>query len=498
MRAIFTIFLAWAAPALLAGCGQDSEGAFDIALIAEPDSAFTQDLHLSPAAQHIRLATDAGLVVLNAQGEVVPALAESWAVTEDGLSYIFRMRDLELPDGTAITAEDMRRSLQANLQALEGTSLALDLAPVAEVRAMTSRVVELRLTSPVPDLLLLLAQPELALRREGGGLGPMVLERDGEGGSTAILAFKPPEERGLPEDENWQEQVREIHLTATSGAAALAMFDNGDVDVVLGGGLAQMPLVDTGPLSRGTVRIDPALGLFGLLIRNDEGLLADEALREALAMALDRDALLSSYNVAGWELTTRVVPPELAGNTEGVAERWAELDMQERQSEARRRIAQWRADNEMADASVRIALEDAPGFDLLYRALAAQWQTIGVRLERVSVADGAALGDAELVMVDRVARYPDARWFLNQFDCTLRRGLCSAEADALMMQLREETGAGERAALLAEAEAALTQENIYIPIGSPLRWSLVRGSVETHQANRWAFHPLPYLAQIPR
>jgi hypothetical protein len=34
-----------------------------------------------------------------------------------------------------------------------------------------------------------------------------------------------------------------------------------------------LPLADTGPLSRGTVRLDPALGLFGLQVRRAEGLL---------------------------------------------------------------------------------------------------------------------------------------------------------------------------------------------------------------------------------
>ena len=55
-----------------------------------------------------------------------------------------------------------------------------------------------------------------------------------------------------------------------------------------------------------------------------------------------------------------------------------------------------------------------------------------------------------------------------------------------------------RATLLAEAESALTLSNVYIPFGSPLRFSLVRGDVDNFAANAWAFHPLPALAVIPR
>jgi hypothetical protein len=55
-----------------------------------------------------------------------------------------------------------------------------------------------------------------------------------------------------------------------------------------------------------------------------------------------------------------------------------------------------------------------------------------------------------------------------------------------------------RATLIAEAEAALTLSNVYIPFGSPLRFSLVRGDVDGFASNAWALHPLPPLAVIPR
>src|SRR5690606_41450711 len=53
--------------------------------------------------------------------------------------------------------------------ALPISSLGLDLAPISEVRAMAGRVIEIRLSNPVPMLLQLLAQPELTLSRGGAG-----------------------------------------------------------------------------------------------------------------------------------------------------------------------------------------------------------------------------------------------------------------------------------------------------------------------------------------
>mgnify|MGYP002019953643 CR=1 FL=1 len=38
-------------------------------------------------------------------------------------------------------------------------------------------------------------------------------------------------------------------------------------------------------------------------------------------------------------------------------------------------------------------------------------------------------------MIDRLARYPSARWFLNQFNCSLVPGPCSPDADELVTEI---------------------------------------------------------------
>ena len=157
------------------------------------------------------------------------------------------------------------------------------------------------------------------------------------------------------------------------------------------------------------------------------------------------------------------------------------------------RVAAWRRANDGAEARLSLAMAQAPGLDMLFRELSAQLGTIGVRLERVR--EGAP---ADLVLVDRIARYAEPRWFLNQFNCSLRNGMCDSGADVLAQQAMAEIDPVARATLTAEAEAALTMANVYIPFGSPLRFSLVRGDVDGFASNAWAFHPLPPLAVIPR
>lgn len=474
----------------LAGCGRGDDGAVQAAFIDTPENLFASGVRLSAGAQHLRGATDAGLVSLDAQGDVIPALADRWIVTDDGRSFIFRLRDSTWPDGRELTAESARGALAEAIRRLDGTSLGLDLAPIEEVRAMAGRVVEIRLSAPVPMLLQLLAQPELALTRGTGGSGDMLLARDGD---IAVLAMKRPAARGIPEQADWEQYVRALELRPESAQQAIAQFDNGDLDLVLGGRLAALPLADTGPLSRGTVRLDPALGLFGLQVRRAQGLLATAQGREAIAMALDRPALIEPFNIGGWVPTTRVVAPGLPADPGYIAERWVDRTIENARAEAARRVAVWRRANGGGEARVTLELAREPGLDMLFRELAAQLATVGVTLERVP--EGRA---ADLVLVDRVARYAEPRWFLNQFNCGLRAGMCSSEADALVRESIFQTDPAAKATLLAQAEAELTLANVYIPFGSPLRFSLVRGDVEGFAPNAWAFHPLPPLAVIPR
>ena len=174
----FRLPLALGALLALASCGDGEEQSLSIAVIDPPGSLFDTGPRPGLGAQMLRGATAEGLVALDEEGRVVPALADRWIVTDDGQSYIFRLRAGAWPDGSAITSEAVRAALDAALAAQRGTALGLDLDGVEEVRQMAGRVIELRLRHPVPELLQLLAQPELGLLLRGRGNGPLAMRRD--------------------------------------------------------------------------------------------------------------------------------------------------------------------------------------------------------------------------------------------------------------------------------------------------------------------------------
>lgn len=454
-----------------------------MAIIGEPESLFQRGVRLSPAAQHLRSAAYEGLIALDQSGQIVPAIAESWIVTDDGRSYIFRLRNSNWPDGDPITAQEVRSLLRDTMRRLDGTSLGLDLAKVTEVRAMTGRVIELRLSSPMPEFLRLLAQPELGLVRDGTGAGPMALSRD-ENSLAARLSALPPETRGLPAVEDWEELTRPVIVRALPAGSAVEAFSEGEVDLVLNGTLASFPLAQSAPLSRGAIQVDPAQGLMGLVFRNDSGVLATAARREALSMALDREALIQPFALGGWQPTTWIIPPDIFVDAPYPETRWPDLSIDERRAVAARRIAEYRtASGE--DVVLRIGLPSGPGSDLLFDQLERAWGRIGVKLVKVNPGSG-----ADLELRDRLARYSSPRWYLNQFNCELEIGLCSAQADALVRQSLSVSDPVAKESMLAEAHANLIAQEVFIPLGAPVRWSLVRGSISGYAPNQWGLHPL--------
>ena len=480
----FRLPLALGALLALASCGDGEEQSLSIAVIDPPGSLFDTGPRPGLGAQMLRGATAEGLVALDEEGRVVPALADRWIVTDDGQSYIFRLRAGAWPDGSAITSEAVRAALDAALAAQRGTALGLDLDGVEEVRQMAGRVIELRLRHPVPELLQLLAQPELGLLHRGRGNGPLAMRRDKRAARFTAIA---PEKRGLPPIEGWAQRARPVRLVALSGEAAIQAYAAGEVAAVVGGTFADAPRTTRTALGRSTARADAVIGLFGLVVLNKDGLLAAPENREALAMAIDRAALAESLPVGGWVPGTRVVGRGVVDDSGMIDERWQGRPAADWQASAAARIARWTKGGK--PAVVRVALPIVPGADLLAARLGADFSAIGVKLERIGLTER-----ADLRLVDEVARYPRTAWFLNQLSCLNLHGPCSPAADLLAERARNATDPAQAADLLAQAEAMLTTENVYIPLGSPVRWSLWSGADLGLSANRWGYHPLAPIA----
>src|SRR5262247_1608804 len=122
----------------LAACQPQEQGKTDVTVIGGEPAAIA-DPAAGPLteAQAVVLSNVAqGLVRFDASGQIVPGLAERWNVTDDGLSYIFRLQAAKWPDGRKITADQVARALRRQLTARSNNSLKDALGAVDEIKAM--------------------------------------------------------------------------------------------------------------------------------------------------------------------------------------------------------------------------------------------------------------------------------------------------------------------------------------------------------------------------
>jgi len=147
---------------------------------------------LDPPSAFLTETIAQGLVRFDAAGEIEPALAQSWIVSDDGLRYTFRIRRATWADGSPVTAQQVAARLRAALSRASRNPFKPILGAVDSVTPMTDFVLEIALRGPRPNFLQLLAHPELAIVQNNGGTGPYRLARSEPAG--LVLSFPRAEE----------------------------------------------------------------------------------------------------------------------------------------------------------------------------------------------------------------------------------------------------------------------------------------------------------------
>ncbi|MCA1197419.1 ABC transporter substrate-binding protein [Sphingomonas sp. R647] len=436
---------------------------------------FTQSVLLGATAQ--------GLVRFDAAGGVEPGIAERWIVTDGGRSYIFRLREAEWADGTRITAADVVASMRAAIAPRGRSALTPFVAVIDEVVEMTPQVVEVRLKHPRPDLLKLFAQPEFAILRRAklAGTGPFRIVAPARAAPLLRPAIDPTQ---MPDEPIEPDPADDVRLYGERAAVALARFAARESDLILGGTFRDWPLLDHAGIAPANLRIDPAAGLFGLAIVSEEGFTADPANREALAMAIDRDALTARFRPE-WSPVETVLPAQLDSASPPKAPDWFADPLDNRRQIARNRVAAWRAGNPDAPPTIRLAMPRSLGSKLLWYQVAADLRAIGLQPAWVDERE-----DADLRLIDAVAPYDSARWYLVTACRT-----CPEDLAAVIDAARDAPTLGERARRIAEADLALSAAHRYIPIAQPLRWSVAALRLRAFQTNPRAWHPLTHLRE---
>jgi peptide/nickel transport system substrate-binding protein len=477
----FLALLLIPALALAPACRPQPQGALKAVVIGGEPKLRDPALGPLPPSDAVLLENVAqGLVRFDASGNIVPGVAERWNVSDDGLSYIFRLAATQWPDGKKITAQQVARLIKRQLAARSRNPLKDALGAVDDVVAMTDRVIEIRLLAPRPNLLSLLAQPEFGILQGDKGTGPFTAAPDrGTGGELRLT-------REISAGSDEETGREEVLVAGVPAAEAIRTFAAAKADLVLGGTFVDLPLAQQVKLARGALRFDTTLGLFGLVPARSGTAFDELEVRRLLTQAFDRTNFIAALGVAGLAPRATVLEGGLDGVPPPVPPVWLDTPLTDRLADLRAQADRLFGKEKPV---VLVALPDGPGADLLLRELARDWGALGLTVQRAPPGS-----TADLALIDEVAPSASPAWFVRHFRCGVA-AVCDEQADELMDAARQTPVPAQRYALLAQAAARIDDAQLFMPLADPLRWSLVSRRIQGFAGNRYARHTLTDLQQ---
>ena len=235
-----------------------------------------------------------GLTRFMGDGSVVPGLAESWEISEDGLTYTFKLREgVTFHDGTTMDAEDVKFTLdRINAEVSANAQKAL-YAAISEVNVIDPQTVEVKLSEPNGNMLFNLAwgdavivAPETveAIKQTPIGTGAFKFENWNQGDKITLTR----------NDDYWGEAPALASATfkfISDPTAAFASVMAEDVDVFTGFPAPEnIPQFEADP--RFQVLIGSTEGETILSINNKREPFDNVKVREAVAHAIDRQAII--------------------------------------------------------------------------------------------------------------------------------------------------------------------------------------------------------------
>ena len=235
-----------------------------------------------------------GLTRFMGDGSVVPGLAESWEISEDGLTYTFKLREgVTFHDGTTMDAEDVKFTLdRINAEDSANAQKAL-YAAISEVNVIDPQTVEVKLSEPNGNMLFNLAWGDAVIvasetvetiKQTPIGTGAFKFENWNQGDKITLTR----------NDDYWGEAPALASATfkfISDPTAAFASVMAEDVDVFTGFPAPEnIPQFEADP--RFQVLIGSTEGETILSINNKREPFDNVKVREAVAHAIDRQAII--------------------------------------------------------------------------------------------------------------------------------------------------------------------------------------------------------------
>ena len=459
-----------------------------------------------------------GLYKYAADGSLVPAMAESYEVSEDGLVYTFKLKEgLKWSDGSPLTAHDFEYSWKRVLDPTVGSETAYTLYGVIKdgyacfvdqtvavddlpIKALDDTTLQVELLAPASYFVSLTASTAfMPVKKE-------IIEAAGEDWETSVdtyvcngpfmpAEFKKDESYTFVKNPNYynadEVQIDEVKYVFLNAAETVKLaFDNGELDIATSVNTDAMNAYDGTPNLMATPRIGYRYYEFNCA----KAPFDDIRVRQALTLALNREILVNAiiqdptrpllYGWVPYGIKDVVDPSSDWRDAQGNA-------FTEDVEAAKALLAEAGFPNGEGFPSFSIKYTPSTELENVAQAMAQMWkQALNIDCETIAVESGVYWaddtgtrdsGDFEIAYMGYTLDYaePSAAFFIlenaegdakTRWDCPEYLALCS--------QMRTSMSDEDREALYAQAEALLAQECPVIPIYSYNDTALVASHVK--------------------
>ena len=461
----------------------------------EPDTLDPQRARTDAAFNILRDLFE-GLTAVGPAGNAVPAAAETWTVSADGLEYTFRLREnLRWSNGDPLRAADFVAGLRRLVEPATASPYAQVLEPVQNaaaiirgeqtpdalgVSAPDDRTVVIRLQNPAPYLLGLLAQPG-TFPVHGPSLAQHGAEHARPGRLVSNGAFALTDwivgshvvaERNRHYRNDAATQLDKVHYLHHSDAGTeFRQYRAGEIDVTYIVPPQQFAWIQAN--LPGELHVAPQLSVYYYGFNLDRPPFKDNPdLRRALSLAIDRERLTTAVTGVGEAPAYGWVPRGVADYTPQQFD-YAAQPYAERVAEARElyRKAGYSAERPLRS---EIRYNSGEVHNRLAVAIAAMWkEALGVETTLYAEEFRALLQsiqsgtETEVFRSSWVGDYNDAYSFAqllqSGFGINLT-GYSNPQYDSLLAAATREPDPARRRALLEEAERLMLADHPVLPL----------------------------------
>ena len=455
-----------------------------------------------------------GLVVYGVGGRIIPGVAESWDISDDGTVYTFRLRaNAKWSNGDAVTADDFVYSLRRAIAPRPGNGYAFNMAviknaddvmngkkPVEElgVEAVNPQTVKITLRGPTPYFLALIAADNNATP-----VHRATVEKFGDSwalpgkivsnGAYTLAEWAPKEKIVLVRNPNYYANAdtkidKVVFLPISSAADELKLFRAGQLDMT-----SEVPQEQVKWISLSDPQefwnkpyIATYYYAFNLTAEPFKG---NKNLRKALSMAVNREALVEKVTRAGELPAYSMVPPVVPGYKRQPLP-FIDQPVAQRQEEARRLFAE-AGYSPAQPLTLEVLYNTSDNNRKIANAIIGMWQdTFGkgivvnpVSTDRTDYLKRRAHRQFQVVRAAWIGDYADPTVFLNLMLSNAGPprndpGFKSAAYDELLTKAGQTADPAERANLLQQAERLMLDEYAVIPIYHFATKSLVSQKVK--------------------